>query len=102
MLKRKSNEIQINIDRQIQDLSAEMTGKKKSGLVPFLIYFVCGQIIAFPFGKYIGMPIGICITEGILFFICLYVSVIMPQSKWKEINAKQNEIDKLLRVMRKI
>ncbi len=101
-LKRKSNEIQINLDRQVQDLSAEMKGKKKSGLVPFLIYFVCGQIIAFPFGKYIGMPIGICITEGILFFICLYVSVIMPQSKWKEINAKQNEIDKLLRVMKKV
>jgi len=26
----------------------------------------------------------------------------MPQSKWKEINAKQNEIDKLLRVMKKV
>jgi xanthine/uracil/vitamin C permease (AzgA family) len=48
------------------------------------------------------MPVGICITEGILFFICLYVSVILPQSKWKEINAKQNEKDKLLRVMKKI
>ena len=53
-------------------------------------------------GCYIGMPIGICITEGILFFVCLYVSVILPQSKWKEINAKQNEIDKLAQVMRKI
>lgn len=101
-LKRKSDEIQINIDKQIQELSAGMAGKKKSGFVPFLIYFVCGQIVAFPFGKYIGMPIGICITEGILFFICLYVSVILPQSKWKEINDKQNEKDKLLRVMKKI
>lgn len=43
--------------------------------------------------------IGTAYCEG---FLCLYVSVIMPQSKWKEINAKQNEIDKLLRVMRKI
>ena len=101
-LKRKSNEIQINLDKQIEELSAEMTGKKKSGLVPFLIYFICGQIVAFPFGKYIGIPIGICITEGILFFICLYVSVILPQSKWKEIHTKQNEKDKLLQVMRKI
>ena len=101
-LKRKSNEIEINIDKQIQELSAGMAGKKKSGLVPFLLYFICGQIIAFPFGKYIGMPLGICITEGILFFICLYVSVILPQSKWKEIHAKQNEKDKLLWIMKKI
>jgi tetratricopeptide (TPR) repeat protein len=101
-LKRKGNEIQINIDKQIQELSDGMAGKKKSGFVSFLLYFICGQIVALPFGKYIGMPIGICITEGILFFICLYVSVILPQSKWKEINAKQNEKDKLLRVMKKI
>ncbi|MFQ5687438.1 MAG: hypothetical protein ACE5GV_12355 [Candidatus Scalindua sp.] len=101
-LKRKSNEIQINIDKQIQELSAGMAGKKKSGFVSFLIYFICGQIVALPFGWYIGIPVGICITEGILFFICLYVSVIVPQSKWKEVSAKQNEKDKLLRVMKKI
>ncbi|MGR3303026.1 MAG: tetratricopeptide repeat protein [Candidatus Scalindua sp.] len=101
-LRIKSNEIHRNIDKQIQELSAGMAGKKKSGLVSFLIFLLCGQIVAFPFGWYIGIPIGICITEGILFFICLYVSVILPQSKWKEIHGRQNEKDKLLRVMKKI
>jgi hypothetical protein len=102
LLKRKGNEIHVNIDNQIQELSAGMMGKKKSGFVSFLLFLLCGQIVAFPFGLYIGIPIGIYITEGILFFICLYVCVILPQSKWKEINAKQNEKDKLIRVMRKI
>jgi tetratricopeptide (TPR) repeat protein len=102
LLRIKGNEIHINIEKQIQELSAGMVGKKKSGLVSFLLFFLCGQIVAFPFGWYIGIPIGICITEGILFFICLYVNVILPQSKWKEINAKQNEKDKLTQVMRKI
>ena len=102
LLKRKGNGIQINIDKQIQELGAEVEGKKKGGFMPFLLLFLCGQIVAFPFGWYIGIPIGICITEGILFFVCLYVSVILPQSKWKEINAKQNEKDKLARVMKKI
>lgn len=101
-LRMKGNEIQINIDKQIQELSAGLTGKKKSGFVSFLLIFLGGQIVAFPFGWYIGVPIGMCITEGILFFICLYVSVILPQSKWKEIHGKQNEKDKLLRVMKKI
>ena len=101
-LKRKSNEIQINIDKQIQELSDGIKGKKKSGLVPFLLYLICGQIVTFPFGLYIGMPIGIYITEGILFFICLYVSVILLQSKWKEINTKQSEKDKLVQVMKKV
>jgi hypothetical protein len=101
-LKRKSNEIEMNIDKQIQELSAGLTGKKKSGFVSFLLIFLGGQIVAFPFGWYIGVPIGMCITEGILFFICLYVSVILPQSKWKEIHGKQDEKDKLLRVMKKV
>ena len=102
LLKMKVNGIHINIDKQIQELSAEVEGKKKGGFMSFLLLFLCGQIVAFPFGWYIGIPIGICITEGILFFVCLYVSVILPQSKWKEINAKQNEKDKLARVMKKI
>jgi len=102
LLRIKGNGIHINIDKQIQELSAEVDGKKKGGFMSFLLLFLCGQIVAFPFGWYIGIPIGICITEGILFFICLYVSVILPQSKWKEINAKQNEKDKLTRVMKKI
>jgi hypothetical protein len=102
LLRMKGNGININIDKQIQELSAEVEGKKKGGFMSFLLLFLCGQIVAFPFGWYIGIPIGICITEGILFFVCLYVSVILPQSKWKEINAKQNEKDKLTRVMKKI
>jgi len=102
LLRRRGNEININIDNEIQELSAGIVGKKKSGFTSFLIFLFCGQIVAFPFGWYIGLPIGICITEGILFFICLYVSVILPQSKWKEINTKQNEKDKLLLVLRKI
>ncbi len=101
-LKIKGNEIHMNIDKQIQELSAGLAGKKKGGFVSFLIFFLCGQIVAYPFGLYIGMPIGICITEGALFFICLYVSVILPQSKWKEVNAKLNEKDNLMRIMKKI
>jgi hypothetical protein len=30
------------------------------------------------------------------------MTVILPQSQWKDINAKQNEQDKLLKVMKKL
>ena len=103
LLRRKGNELYINLDRQIQDLSAGMSGKKKKGgTLPFLIHFLCGQIVAFPFGWYIGLPLGICITECLLFAICFYINVIQPQSQWKDISAKQNEKDKIERVVKKL
>ena len=103
LLRRKGNELYINLDSKIEELGAGMTGKKKKGgTVSFLIYFLCGQIVALPFGWFIGMPLGICITEGLLFAICFYISVIQPQSQWKEINAKKNEQDKLLKTMEKL
>lgn len=103
ILKMKGNEIHLNIDSQIRELSAGVAGKKKKGgSVSFLIHFLCGQIVALPFGWYIGMPLGICITEGLLLAICFYINVIQPQSQWKEISDKQNEQDKLLRVMKKL
>ncbi len=102
LLRIKGDEIHMKIDKKIQELGAEVEGKKKSCFMSFLLLFLCGQIVAFPFGWYIGIPVGICITEGILFFICLYVYVILPQSKWKEVHSKQNEKDKLTWVMKKI
>jgi tetratricopeptide (TPR) repeat protein len=103
LLRRKGNELHLNLDSQIQGLSAGMTGKKKKGgSVSFFIHFLCGQIVALPFGWFIGIPLGICITEGLLFAICFYVNVIQPQSQWKDINTKQNEQDKLLSVMKKL
>ncbi len=103
LLRRKGDEILIKIDDQMQKLSDGLIGeKKKGGFMSFFLLLLCGQIIAFPFGWYIGIPIGICVTEGILLFICLYVSVVLPQSKWKEVNAKQNEKNKLVRVTKKI
>jgi len=102
LLRRKGSEIHVKIDKQMRELSAGVVGKKKGGFISFLLFFLGGQIVAFPFGWYIGVPVGICITEGILFFICLYVSVILPQSKWKEVDAKQDEKDKLTRVLKRI
>jgi tetratricopeptide (TPR) repeat protein len=103
LLRRKGNEIHLNLDRQIQEISDGVVGKKKKGgPVSFLIHFLCGQIVALPFGWYIGIPLGICITEGLLFAICFYINVILPQSQWKDIQDKQNEQDKLLRVMKKL
>ncbi len=103
LLRRKGNELYIDIDRQIQDLSAGVSGKKKKGgTLSFLIHFLCGQIVALPFGWYIGVPLGICITEGLLFAICFYINVIQPQSQWKDISAKQDEKDKIENVVRKL
>ncbi len=99
----KVNELHIKIDREIQDLSAGVSGKKKKGgTLPFLIHFLCGQIVALPFGWYIGVPLGICITEGLLFAICFYINVIQPQSQWKDISAKQSEQEKLDRIVKKL
>ncbi len=103
LLRRKGNEIYLNLDRKIEELNEGVAGKKKKGgTVPFIIYFLCGQIVAFPFGWYIGMPLGICITEGLLFAICFYINVIQPQSQWKEVSTKKNEQDKLLKVIEKL
>ncbi len=103
LIRRKGNELHINLDSKIEELSAGLTGKKKKGgTIPFVIQFLCGQIVALPFGWLIGMPLGICITEGLLFVICFYMNVIQPQSQWKDISDKQNEQDKLLRVMKKL
>ena len=103
ILRRKGNEIYIDVDRQIQDLSAGVSGKKKKGgTITFLIHFLCGQVVALPFGWYIGVPLGICITEGLLFAICFYINVIQPQSQWKDITAKQNEKDKIEEVVKKL
>ncbi len=103
LLKRKGNEIHINIDNQIQELSVGVAGKKKKGgSVSFLIHLLCGQIVAVPFGWYIGIPLGICITEGLLLAVCFYINVILPQSQWEEIDTKQNEQETLLRIMRKL
>ncbi len=103
LLRMKGNEIHLNIDSQIQELSAGMAGKKKKGgSVSFLIHFLCGQIVALPFGWYIGMPLGLCITEGLLLAICFYINVIAPQSQWRDIQDKQNEQEMLMRVMKKL
>jgi tetratricopeptide (TPR) repeat protein len=103
ILRKKGNELHINLDRQIQDLSAGVSGKKKNGgTLSFLIHFLCGQIVALPFGWFIGVPLGICITEGLLLAVCFYINVILPQSQWEEIDTKQNEQEKLLRIMRKL
>ncbi len=103
LLRRKGNELNIKLDRELQDLSAGMAGKKKkNNTLPFLIQFLFGQIIALPFGWYIGIPLGICITEALLVTICIYVNVIQPQFQWKDINAKQKEQDKLLSIIREL
>ena len=103
ILRRKGNEIYINLDRQIQDLSTGVSvKKKKGGALPFLIHFLCGQIVALPFGWYIGMPLGICITEALLLAICVYINVIQPQSQWKDISAKESEKDKIERIVKKL
>ena len=103
LLRRKGNEIYIDVDRQLQELSAGVGGKKKKGgTIKFLIHFLCGQIVALPFGWYIGVPLGICITEGLLFAICFYINVIQPQSQWKDITTKQNEKDKIEEVVKKL
>ncbi len=103
ILKRKGNELFLKLDRQMQELSEGSAGKKKKGgSVSFLIHLLCGQLVALPFGWFIGIPLGICITEGLLFAICFYINVIQPQSQLKEINAKKNEQDNLLSVMEKL
>ncbi len=102
-MKRKCKEINTKIEKKIQELSIGMTGKKKKGgLVPFIIHFMCGQAVALPFGWYIGVPLGICITEVLLFAICFYVNVIIPQSQLKEIFAEQEEKEKLALVVKKL
>jgi len=55
-----------------------------------------------PFGWFIGMPLGIGITEGLLLAICFYVNVIQPQSQWKEIDTKRNEQEKLMSAVKKL
>lgn len=103
LLRRKANELYLNLDSEIQELSDGMAGKKKKGgAVSFLIQFLGGQIVALPFGWFIGMPLGVYITEGLLIGICFYINVIQPQSQWKEITAKQNVQDKLLRMIEKL
>ncbi|MBZ0108406.1 MAG: hypothetical protein K8F52_07030 [Candidatus Scalindua rubra] len=102
-LRRKGNEIFLNLDAEIQELNTGTTGKKKKGgPVSFLIQFLCGQIVALPFGWFIGLPLGIYVTEGLLFGICFYINVIQPQSQLKEINAKKNKQEKLLSIMGKL
>ncbi|MCP4237036.1 MAG: hypothetical protein GY770_26215, partial [Aestuariibacter sp.] len=89
-LKMKCKEINNKIESNIAELSVGVTGKKKKGgVVSFIIHFLCGQVVALPFGWYIGVPLGIGITEGILIAICFYVNVIIPQSQWKDIYDKQ-------------
>lgn len=103
ILKKRANEIYKDIDDQIKELSSGLAKKKKrGGLLPFLLLFFCGQVVAFPFGYYIGIPVGLGITEGILLVICFYVNVIQPQGQWKEVHAKQSEKDKLERVLKRI
>ncbi|MCP4254453.1 MAG: hypothetical protein GY775_13810 [Candidatus Scalindua sp.] len=103
LIRRKGNEVYIELDRQIQELSAGVSGKKKKGgALPFLLHFLCGQIVALPFGFFIGVPLGICISEGLLIAICFYINVIQPQSQWKDISEKQNEKDKIERVLKKL
>ncbi len=103
LIRRKGSELHKNLDSKIEELSAGLTGKKKKGgTMPFIIHFLFGQIVALPFGWFIGIPLGICITEGLLFAICFYMNVIQPQSQWKDVSDKQNEQDKLLRVMKRL
>jgi hypothetical protein len=103
LLKMKGNEYYMDIESKIQELSAGVSGKKKKGgSVSFVIQFLCGQIVALPFGWFIGMPLGIGITEGLLLAICFYVNVIQPQSQWKEIDTKKNEQEKLMSVVKKL
>ncbi len=103
LVKRECNQIHLELDNQIQTLGAGVVGKKKKGgTISFLVHFLCGQIVALPFGWYIGIPLGIYITEGLLFVICLYINVLLPQSQWKEVDDKQNEQEKLLRVVKRL
>ena len=102
-LKMKCKEINNEIESKIAELSIGVTGKKKKGgLVSFIIHFLCGQIVALPFGWYIGVPLGLGITEGLLLAICFYINVIMPQSQWKDIYAKKEEQERLVQAMKKL
>ncbi len=99
-LKMKCQEINTKIESNIAELSIGVTGKKKKGgIISFIIHFLSGQIVALPFGWFIGVPLGICITEGLLFAVCFYINVIIPQSQWQDIYAKQVEQEKLVQVM---
>ena len=103
LLKMKGNEFYMDIENKIQELSAGVDGKKKKGgPVSFVIQFLCGQIVALPFGWFIGIPLGIAITEGLLLAICFYVNVILPQDQWKEISTKKNEQEKLMSAVKKL
>ncbi len=100
-LKSKCDKIKSEIESKIEELSVGVTGKKrKSGLVSFIIHLLCGQIVALPFGWYIGVPLGIGITEGLLIALCFYINVIIPQSQWKDIYTEQEEREKLARAVK--
>ena len=86
----------------IQELSSDVTGKKKGGSVSFLIQFLCGQVVALPIGWFFGIPLGICITEGILIAACFYRNVLQPQTIQNEINARQKDQKELLSLMKKL
>jgi len=102
-LRIKCREINTKIESKIKELSIGVTGKKKKGgLISFIIHFLCGQIVALPFGWYIGVPLGICITEGLLIAICFYINVIMPQLQWKDIYAEKEEQEKLAQAMKRL
>ncbi len=102
-LKRKCKEINTKIESKIKELSVGLTGKKKKGgLVSFFIHFMCGQVVALPFGWYIGVPLGIGVTEGLLFAICFYINVLIPQSQLKDILVEQEEQEKLAQVIKKL
>ncbi len=102
-LKMKCKEINNKIESNIAEISVGVTGKKKKGgVVSFIIHFLCGQIVALPFGWYIGVPLGIGITEGILLSICFYINVIIPQSQWNDIYDKKEEQEKLAQAMKRL
>ncbi len=102
-LKIKCKEINTKIESKIRELGIGVTGKnKRGGVISFFLHFLCGQVVALPFGWYIGVPLGIGITECLLFAICFYINVIMPQSQWRDIYAKQEEQEKLAQAVKEL
>lgn len=102
-LKIKCKEINTKIESKIKELSIGMVGKKKKGgFISFIIHFLCGQAVALPFGWYIGVPLGIGVTECLLIAICFYINVLIPQSLWKDIYARKEEQEKLAQAMKRL
>ncbi len=103
-LKDNCEEIKGDLENEIQKINSELSEvKKKGNFLYFFLYLFAGQIVVIPIGLSMETFTGMCISEAVLFVLCLYWNIILPRSKWEKIYALlQNKQDKRDQIVERI